>query len=156
MNDAQLNASDIINIYRNDITKLSRYLPWLKSKKSEKLLSMYGDNDLAKVSMPVPVYDSTLLRFVKEARETKLMDSNYVYVYSKFRVKTYKEEWKLIENCSIQEIYILKGILSKYVMKGMTKANVWSDAIEYSIFLKVVSRLKSLMDFWDGDQMNGR
>lgn len=156
MNDAQLNSVDIVNKYKSDVVRLSQYLIWLEAKKSDKVLSIYKENDLDKTTIAVPVFDSNLLRFVKEAKNTQLMDENYVYVYSKFQIRDYKDEWKLIENCKIQDIYILKGILSKYVLKGMTKAIVWSEAVEYSIFLKVITKLKELMEFWDGEQMNGR
>lgn len=156
MNDAQLNSVDIVNKYKGDIAKLSKYLNWLEAKKSDKVLSIYKENDLDKTTLSVPVFDSNLLRFVKEAKQTQLIDENYVYVYSKFRIRDYKDEWKIIEGCKIQDMYILKGILSKYVINGMTKSIVWSEAVEYSIFLKVISKLKELMEFWDGEQQNGR
>lgn len=156
MNDGQLNSADIIKKYKVDIIKMTQYLSWLQAKDSEKLISFYGDEDLKTTTLAVPVFDSTLLRFVREARATQLMDSNYAYVYSKFHIRDYREEWKLIENCKIHDIYILKGILSKYILKGMTKGAFWSQGIEYSIFLKVVSKLKELVEFFDGEELNGR
>jgi len=156
MMEAQLKSEEIVIMYKKEVDRLSQYLPWLQSKKAEKVMDFYKDNGLEQTSLPIPVFDGTLLKFVKEAKEMELMDDNYVYVYSRFSIRNYKDEWKLIEECKIHDIYILRGILSKYVLKGFTKSRVWPEAMEYMIFLKIVSKLKELMEFWNGEKRDGR
>lgn len=150
MDKAKLSNDDIVKEYKAEIDKLIKYIPWLESKKGEDVSGFYEDEELIKNSMTVPVYDSTLLSFVKDAKKTKLIDTNYAYVYSKFRIKNYKDEWKLIESAKITDIYLLKGILSKYVLRGMIKGSVWTEAVENQIFCRVLWKLKELMEFWDG------
>ena len=77
------------------------------------------------------------------------MDRNYMYVYSRYRIRTLQDEIKAIDRSSIKEMDVLKAILSKYVMGGMTKGRMWSEAVENGIFLRVVSKMKANLDFWD-------
>lgn len=141
---------ELVNEYRADITKLAKYIPWLEQKSGKEVSRMYTGQELELKSISFPTYDSTLLSFVKEAKNTKLMDKNYAYVYSRYRIRDYRDEWKLIETAKITDIPMLKGILSKYVLKGMTKGTVWSEAVEKQIFLRVLVKMKELVEFWDG------
>ena len=100
-------------------------------------------------SIPFPVYDGTLMSFLKEAQRTKLLDRNYVYVYSKYRIRTIQDELKIIEETDITQMNILTAILSKYVMGGMTKAVLWSEAVQYGVFAKVVKKMWDNVEFWD-------
>ncbi len=50
---------------------------------------------------------------------------------------------------SIKEMDVLKAILSRYVMEGMTKGRKWSEAVENGVFLTVISKMKENLDFWD-------
>ena len=63
----------IIEEYREDLEKLLRYLPFLEQK-GEKDEQQFYEGDGEHTVIPVPVYDSTLLAFVKEARGTKFMN----------------------------------------------------------------------------------
>ena len=77
------------------------------------------------------------------------MDRNYRYVYSRYRIRTMQDELQMIGRTTIREMDVLKGILSKYVMEGMTKGRVWSEGVEKGIFLKVIRQMKEHLDFWD-------
>ena len=44
---------------------------------------------------------------------------------------------------------MLEAILSKYALGGMTKGMLWNQAIEYSVFLNVLLRFKTVLDYWD-------
>lgn len=139
----------LIKRYREDVEPLFRYITWLDSKKGAKVSSAYKDNDLAIHSMPFPVYDGTLLGFVKEVQKTKLLDRNYLYVYARYSLPTPKDELALIDSVTLVNMEILTGILSKYIMGGMTKGWLWSQAVEEGIFLAILLKFKELIDMWD-------
>lgn len=139
----------LVNEYRPDVEKLARYLPWLESKMGSSVQQSYSGSGVEVNSISFPVYDSTLMSFIKEAQRTKLMDRNHRYVYSRLKIRTVQDELHIIEKCTIQEMDVLKGILSKYVMGGMTKGRMWSEAVEKGIFLHVLKKMKANLDFWD-------
>lgn len=139
----------LINEYRPDVERLARFLPWLESKMGSSVQQSYSGSGIEKNSVSFPVYDSTVMSFVKEAQRTKLMDRNYRYVYSRCKIRTVEDELRAIEKTTIQEMDVLKGILSKYVMGGMTKGRMWSEAVETGIFLYVLKKMKENLDFWD-------
>lgn len=152
MEREKLSRTEIVSEYRDEVECLSKYLPWLETKTGKEVSGYYADQGLERNSMTVPVYDGTLLRFVKEAARMKLMDPNYAYVYSRYRIRSYQDEWALISQAKLTDIALLKGILSHYVLKGMTKGVVWTEAVEHQIFVRVIGKMKELMDFWDGAQ----
>lgn len=139
----------LIKRYREDVEPLFCYIAWLDSKKGAKVCSAYKDNDLATHSMSFPVYDGTLLGFVKEVQKTKLLDRNYLYVYARYSLPTPKDELALIDTVTLVNMDILTGILSKYIMGGMTKGWLWSQAVEEGIFLAILLKFKELIDTWD-------
>ena len=145
----KMSREEIIAYYRPQIEKLIPYIPWLETQAGRQLSNFYGGDGLAENSISVPVYDSTLLGFVKAARATTLMDRNYVYVYSRNRIRTVADELQIIDRCGIMEMDILKGILSKYVMGGMTKGRLWTEAVYNQVFLKVLMKMKENIEFWD-------
>ena len=69
----------VVNEYRADVEKLARYLSWLESKKGKSVQQSYSGSGIEEHSISFPVYDGTLMNFVKEAQRTKLMDRNYRY-----------------------------------------------------------------------------
>ncbi|MFG6337260.1 MAG: hypothetical protein K1W31_02105 [Lachnospiraceae bacterium] len=139
----------VVNEYRADVEKLARYLPWLESKNGMKVQQSYSGSGIEQHSIAFPVYDGTLMNFVKEAQRTKLMDRNYRYIYSRNRIRVLEDELQAIKRSDIREMDVLKGILSRYVMEGMRKGRRWSEAVENGIFLKVIKKMKENLDFWD-------
>ena len=138
----------VVGEYRPDVERLVRYLPWLEEKAGRNVSEQFEGSGISEHSIPFPVYDSTLLGFVKEVQRTKLLDRNYVYVYSRNKIRTVEDELRAISQADITQMDILKGILSKYVMGGMTKGRMWTDAVQNRIFLNVVRKMKENLDFW--------
>lgn len=139
----------VVQEYKADVEKLIRYLPWLEEKSGSNVSETYSGSGIGEHSIAFPVYDSTLLGFVKEVQRTNLLDRNYRYIYSRNRIVTQKDELRAISNSDITRMDILKGILSKYVMGGMTKGRMWSEAVQNRIFLNIVKKMKENLEFWD-------
>lgn len=149
MEQNKQSISEMISMYKADVEMLVKYLPWLESKSGEKMYSSYVPEQAeAEKSMKVPVYDSTLLQFVKVAQKTKFMNRNYVYTYSRKRMKTAKDEHTVIERCQIMDMSVLGDILSMYVLKGMTKGALWSEGVSNGVLAHVVKKMKELIEFW--------
>lgn len=150
MENEKLSTDEIIHEYKDDVHRLLKYIPWLQSKVGQNVADAYQGDNLTERSITFPVYDSTLLSFVKEVKKTKLIDRNYVYAYSRYRMRNSQDELKYIEKAKITEMNLLKGILSKYILKGTTKATVWTEGVENSVFLEVLMKLRELIEFYDG------
>ena len=143
----QMTAAEVFDKYRSDIEKLIAYLPWLEEKSGKsKVSDIYNGDGLDEHSISFPVYDGTLLRFVKDAENTQFMDRNYVYVISRNRLKSAEEEVEFVKKQTMLKMDNIGGILSKYVMGGRTKARLWSEAVDKGVFLAVVTKLKELYE----------
>ncbi len=138
MESLKLSREEIIICYKEDVERLLKFLPWLEK--------ISGGEGIGKSSMAVPVYDSTLLSFIKEIRNTDFINRNYVYTYSRYRIKTAKDELRVIDACSLQEVSVLGDILSKYVLRGDVKGAVWSEGVSNGVYLALLLKLKDLME----------
>ena len=139
----------VVQDYKPDVERLIRYLPWLEQKAGKAVSETYSGSGIAEHSITFPVYDSTLLAFVKEVQRTTLVDRNYRYIYSRHRIVTLEDELRMISRADITQMDVLKGILSKYIMGGMTKGRMWTEAVEKRIFLNIVQKMKENLEFWD-------
>lgn len=141
----------IVNTYKPDVEKLLRYLPWLEEKAEAGggVEQTFGDNGIRENSIMFPVYDSTLMSFIKDVQRTGLVDRNYPYIYSRYRIRTVQDELNAISKADIKEMNVLKGILSKYILGGMTKGRMWTEAVTNRIFLNVIRKMKENIEFWD-------
>lgn len=139
---------EIIERFKPSIEFLIKYIPWLENQNGKSVAQFYRGSGIHK-QFSVPVYDGTLLRFVDDALQTDFMDRNYLYVYTRYRIRDYKDEWKVIEQADIMHMDILCGILSKYVLGGMTKSVMWKSGVEYEIFLRILKKAKSIIEFWE-------
>lgn len=139
----------IVNTYKPDVQKLIRYLPWLEEKAGSNVQETFDGSGIKDSSITFPVYDGTLMNFIREVQRTGLLERNYPYIYSRLRIRTVKDELKAIEHADIREMDVLKGIMSKYVLGGMTKGRLWSEAVYNRIFLNVVRKMKANLEFWD-------
>ncbi len=149
MDNIITSKEELINIYKEDVEKLYAFVPWLETKKGLDMTNYYEGDPTEKASISIPTYDPTLLRFIKVAKETKLMDKNYAFIYSRYHLQTPKEELQLIEKTRIMELPILFGIFSNYIIRGQIRAELWNDAVYNQIFLKIIVRLRELMETWD-------
>ncbi len=135
--------------YREEVEKYIKYIPWLQQRAGAKALSIYNGEGIGEHSVRFPVYDGATLNFVKELSNSKFMDRNYPYVYSRNGIRTVQDEKKMIKKAGIRDMGTLCGILSKYVLGGMTKGVLWGVAVEEGIFLEILLRMKEIMEFWD-------
>lgn len=143
-----LTPDEIMNKYKDDVNKLAGFLNWLEQKSGTPVTAIYGDDGLSENSVAVPVYDSTLMSFVKTADATAFMDRNYRYAYTRNRLKDAKDEIEFIDNATILQMDVLGGILSNYILGGRTKARLWSEGMNNGVFLHLVRKMKELIDFW--------
>ena len=143
-----MTPDEIMNKYKDDVNKLAGYLNWLELKSGSQVSGVYGDDGLSENSVPVPVFDSNLMNFIRTADATSFMDRNYRYAYTRNHIRTTEDELKFIDNATILQMDVLGGILSNYVMGGRTKARLWSEGMNKGIFLHLVKKMKELIDFW--------
>lgn len=139
----------VIREYRQILEPLMRYLPWLEKNAGKVASRNYQGQGIGENSISFPVYDATLLSFVREASASALMDRNYSYIYSRNGIKTHEDERKVIARAEFRDWGILCGILSKYVLGGRTKANLWGEAVQEDIFLLVLQQMKKIVEYWD-------
>lgn len=148
-NDGSVNENsveDIVSRYRPEVDKLLPYVRWLQDNAKSEVAQSYSNSDLK--SMPFPVYDSNLLMFVKAAQNTNLIDRNYVYVYSRNHLNSAKDELMFIREAQIMDMDDLAGILSKYILTGMTKGTVWAEGVYNGVLFQVVSKMDELLNYW--------
>ena len=144
MNGDLDNRRKIIEQYKPDVQLLIRYIPWLEQKKDEQVVKEYGREE--ETVLTFPVYDSTLLALVKTAQKTCFMNRNYRYIYTRYGIHSVAKEIELIEHATLREMDLLGGILSRYVMSGMTKGSVWPEAGQNGVFLALFKKLQELVD----------
>lgn len=144
-----LSRREIIGKYTQRIEPFFTYIPWLEKVSGAKVNSVFNEQGIGEHSMSFPVYDSTLLGFVKQLARSEMMNRNYAYLYSWNHLRTVEDELKFIEKAGLYEIDVLEAILSKYALGGMTKGMLWNQGIEYGVFLKVLLRFKAVLDYWD-------
>lgn len=144
-----LYRKELIEKYRGKFDQLFRYIPWFEQKLGTKTTRTYQGNDSPVASMPIPVYEPTVLSFVKEMNATGLMDRNYVYVYSMNNIRNAQDELTFIENAQLKDMDAVVGILTKYVLGGMTKGYLWSEGVENGVYFHALSKIKELLEVWD-------
>ena len=138
---------EIVVRYKADVMKLCRYVPWFESHAKETVQDTYS-NESMEHTIPFPVYDSTLLSFVKEFQRTGLMDRNYAYVYSRNRLKNSADELNFIGNADIKNMEDICGILSRYVIEGNVRGSVWSEGVRNGVFCAALSKMREIIEFW--------
>lgn len=139
----------LIQTYKQTITPLLRYLSWLEQHTGKAVSTIYKGQDIEQNSVAFPVYDGTLMNFVRLASKTALMDRNYKYVYTRNHIKSHEDERRLIEKADWKDWDLLRGILSKYVLGGMVKGNLWNEGVLEGIFYLVLKKMKEIVEFWD-------
>lgn len=135
--------------YHTAVEPLMVYLPWLEQHSGRESFTVYGGEGIKEHSLSFPVFDATLMRFVKQAEKTSLMDRNYRYVYTRNRIEGHGAERSMIRKATFKDWGILKGIFSRYVMGGRTKANLWSEGVKEDIFYLVLVRMKEIVEQWE-------
>lgn len=139
----------LVEKYKNEAMPLLRFIPWLEKYSGTSMSTAYSNSEIDGNTMAFPVYDSTLMNFVKEAAKSPMMDKNYRYVYTRNRIFTHDDERRIIEKATLTEWNILCGILSKYVLGGRTKGTLWNEAVKEDIFYLVLNQMRTIIEFWD-------
>ena len=94
---------ELMKKYRDISQSLLRYIPYFEQKKGQKNYQIYqGEQNTNSVA--IPVYESTLLSFVKEVQRTGLVDRNYVYALSRNGIRTHEDEGYRTYLCDYGEI----------------------------------------------------
>ncbi|WP_408071473.1 hypothetical protein [Butyrivibrio sp. JL13D10] len=145
--DGENSIEDIISRYKDDVASLATYIPWLKEHTKQQVAESYSNSELSN-SMPFPVYDSTLLGFVKQAQQTGMMNRNYTYVYTRNHIANYKDELEFIKDAEIMQMDDLAGILSKYILEGQTKGTVWAEGVFTGVLYQLIYKMDDLIHFW--------
>lgn len=145
-----LYRQELIQKYRTVFEPIFRYIPWLLQKQGQKTSYLYDENDITSSSMTFSVYDGNLLSFVRDMQATGLMNRNYVYVYSRNFIRNTRGELEHIGKAELRNIEDIFGIMAKYILGGMTKGNLWTQAVENGVFLKSLLKIKELLEVYDG------
>ena len=148
MQKEKFSREEFLAMFREDVIRLSRYIPWFEEKCGNDVSQNYTDGDLMNHTLSFPVYDSILLAFLNDASTTVFMEQNYHYFYSRNRIHDYEDELRLIETADIMHMEVLQCILSRYVFGGMTKAYLWRDGVEHRVFLAVLKKARQIIEFW--------
>ena len=98
----------LLESYKQAVRPLLPYLPWLEQSAGKKASSLYSGQDIGVHSVSFPVYDGTLLNFVREAGKSPLMDRNYAYIYTRHRICTHQDERNMIQKAGWKEWDILR------------------------------------------------
>lgn len=138
----------MVQEYKQNIMPLLKYLPWLEQSVGKTVSTIYGGQNMEH-SITFPVYDGTLMNFVREASKSPLMDKNYHYVYSRNRIHDHNDERRIIKTAGWREWDVLRGILSKYVLEGRRKGVLWNEAVQEQIFYLVLKQMKEIVEYWD-------
>ena len=134
--------------YRPDVERLVKYIPWLETKAGANISRIYAGEGIGKHSITFPVYDSAMMSLVQDAKRTKLLDRNYPYIYARNRIRTVAQEQEYKEQATIRQMDGLCGILSKYILGGMTKGTVWTEGVSNGSILKTLIKMKEILEFW--------
>lgn len=148
MQREKLSRKEFLEMFREDVIRLSRYIPWFEKKSGNDVSTNYQDGHKMDHTLSFPVYDSVLLSFLNDASTTVFMEQNYRYFYSRNHIQGYQDELRLIEEADIMHMDILQCILSRYVFGGLTKAYLWKDGVEHRIFLNVLKKARQIIEFW--------
>lgn len=138
-----------IEEYKREIMPLLKYLPWLEENAGKQASTLYQGDGSGENALHFPVYAPTLMSFVKEASSSPLMYRNYSYVYTRNRIRTHEDERQIICSAELKDWDVLRGILSKYVLGGRTKAALWSEAVKENIFCLVLEQMRKIIEYWD-------
>lgn len=149
MGTESLTPAQVISMYRPDTVKLLDYIVYLEKMNGRAASNNYNQDGLSEHSIVFPVYDGTLMNFIKDAEQTVFMNRNYRYSYTRFRMKDATDEHKVIDKCTIRQLDVIGDILSKYVMGGRTKSTVWAEGVRNGVYLAAITKAYELIHFWE-------
>lgn len=149
MENENVYLEELMQKYREKSESLLRYIPYFEQKIGQRNYDIYQGSGEMKTSVPIPIYDSTLLAFVKEVQKTGLVDRNYVYVLSNHGIRKPADELPAVQRAEFKDIEVIYAVMAKYVLGGMTRGSMWSQAVENGIFLECLKKLKEVLNVWE-------
>ena len=155
MGQTEMSKEAIIQEYHDCVEPLISYLPWLEQHSKGTLSVLYQDQGISEHSLSFPVYEGTLMQFIREASRSSLMDPNYRYVYSRNFLSSHEDERRLIDSADWKTWDQLKGILSWYVLGGRTKASLWTEGVQENIYCQVLRKMQKIALSLQGTQRDG-
>ncbi len=142
--------------YKEALKPFLQYIPWFEANAGKPGGGWRrGTGGEGESSIGIPVYDATLLNFVKAAARSPLADRNYHYTYTRGRIRDHEDERRVIAAAELKDWDVLRGILSKYVLGGMTKSTLWIQGMQENIFLLVLQKMKEILEYWDKSMGTG-
>ena len=148
MQKQRFSREEFLEMFTQDVIRLSKYIPWLEEKSGADVSKYYEDGEKMAHTLSFPVYDSILLAFLNDASTTVFMEQNYQYFYTRNHIQSFVDELALIEKADIMHMDILQCILSRYVFGGMVKAYLWKDGVEHRIFVNILKKARQIVEFW--------
>ncbi len=148
MQNQRYSRDEFLEMFKQDVIRLSKYIPWLEDKNGDDVSKNYQDGNKMDHTLSFPVYDSILLAFLNDASTTVFMEKNYQYFYTKNHIHDYQDELAMIERADIMHMDILQCILSRYVFGGMVKAYLWKAGVDHKIFVTVLKKARQIVEFW--------
>ena len=148
MQNQRYSRDEFLEMFKQDVIRLSKYIPWLEDKSGDDVSKNYQDGNKMDHTLYFPVYDSILLAFLNDASTTVFMEKNYQYFYTKNHIHDYQDELAMIERADIMHMDILQCILSRYVFGGMVKAYLWKAGVDHKIFVTVIKKARQIVEFW--------
>ena len=148
MQNQRYSRDEFLEMFKQDVIRLSKYIPWLEDKSGDDVSKNYQDGNKMDHTLTFPVYDSILLAFLNDASTTVFMEKNYQYFYTKNHIHDYQDEIAMIERADIMHMDILQCILSRYVFGGMVKAYLWKAGVDHKIFVTVLKKARQIVEFW--------
>lgn len=148
MQNQRYSRDEFLEMFKQDVIRLSKYIPWLEDKSGDDVSKNYQDGNKMDHTLSFPVYDSILLAFLNDASTTVFMEKNYQYFYTKNHIYDYQDELAMIERADIMHMDILQCILSRYVFGGMVKAYLWKAGVDHKIFVTVLKKARQIVEFW--------
>ena len=134
---------EIVDEYKELVMELSKYIGWLESKKGQTTMSNFVPQN-ANLTLSIPRYDSTLINLVRTLENSGKMNRNYPYIYRNQRIYDVDDEISLIHRATINDMDILFGILSKYIITGRVKARVWNEGVENGVYFESLNEWKKV------------
>ncbi len=154
--DKQLERQEMVEAYQKEIDKLKPFVPWLTEKQGQYMAKIFKDEGIGESSITFPVYDGTLLNFIKVLSATNLINTNYRYDYTKYRIKEGKGELDFIERAELKDISVICSILSGYALRGRTKGRVWTEGVANGVYLQSILKIQELLSRYDVRPKNGK
>ena len=148
MQNQRYSRDEFLEMFKQDVIRLSKYIPWLEDKSGDDVSKNYQDGNKMDHTLSFPVYDSILLAFLNDASTTVFMEKNYQYFYTKNHIHDYQDELAMIERADIMHMDILQCVLSRYVFGGMVKAYLWKAGVDHKIFVTVIKKARQIVEFW--------